>query len=376
MSFKEDLQRLAVQISERKNHVTNEEMTKQVLIIPFFQVLGYDVFNPLEVMPEYTADFGKKKGERVDYAICKDGNPIMFIEAKSVTENLGTHNSQLARYFNSSPDVKLALLTDGVTYKFFTDLNANNMMDENPFTVINITDLDLNDVEALSKFRKEHFETESLVRYAEDLIYTSNLNSKLKELFKNPPDDFIRYLIKDFSDTRITSNVIDRFRPIVKKSISSALLDIVSQGIFQQDVAATMEEKHEDIAEEQEATPANDAKIIETTEEELRSFEIIESILASNGRSVLELQHKDTLSYFGIQVRNTLNWFMRLFLSTTSKYLIVRLPLEDARAYAGDYSIESAPKGHGETSRIFIESVEDLHNLEGLILECYDRIVE
>jgi len=141
MSFREELQKLSVQIVERKKHITNEEMTKQSLIIPFLQVLGYDVFNPLEVKSEYISDFGKKKGEKVDYAVFKDNKPIIFIEAKAVTENIDTHSSQLARYFNATPEVKLAIITNGVEYRFYTDVDANNIMDENPFAVIDITDL-------------------------------------------------------------------------------------------------------------------------------------------------------------------------------------------------------------------------------------------
>lgn len=159
MSFREELQKLSVQVIERKKHITNEEMTKQAMIIPFLQVLGYDVFNPLEIKPEFTSDFGKKKGEKVDYAIFKDDKPIIFIEAKAVTDNLDTHDSQLSRYFNATPEVKLAIITNGVLYKFFTDIDSNNVMDENPFATVNITDLSANDIEVLSKFRKDAFET-------------------------------------------------------------------------------------------------------------------------------------------------------------------------------------------------------------------------
>ncbi len=377
MSFKDDLQKLAIQIIDRKIHITNEEMTKQSLIIPFIQVLGYDVFNPLEVRPEYTADFGKKKGEKVDYAIFKDDIPIMFIEAKAVDENLDIYDSQLARYFNSTPEVKLAILTDGVNYRFFTDLDTNNMMDENPFATVNITDLSLNDIEILTKFKKEYFEAESLVRYAEDLIYTSNLINKLRELFKNPSDDFIRYLIKDFSDSRITSNVIDRFRPIVKKSISNTLLDIVSKGIFQQEVATTDAEKPIlDSNGKPETEPTNkNVKEILTTEDEIKSFDIIKNVLESNGRDVSELQYKDTMSYFGIFTKNANSWFIRIYLETANKYIIARLSVDKSQALASNYKVEPAPKGHGEnSSRIYIESISDLNSLDKLILECYDEI--
>lgn len=376
MSFKEELQKLSVQVLERKKHITNEEMTKQVLIIPFLQVLGYDVFNPLEVKSEYISDFGKKKGEKVDYAIFKDGKPIIFIEAKAVNENLDTYDSQLARYFNATPEVKLAIIANGVLYKFFTDVDSNNIMDENPFAIINITDLSANDIEVLARFRKEAFETESLVKYAEDLIYTSNLNTKLKDLFKNPPDDFIRYLIKDFSDTRITSNVIERFRPIVKKSISNAILDIVSQGIFQQEAAPTEEEKPA-ITQPEEPLINGIKKQSATTEEEVKGFEMIKKILITGNRNISELQYKDTLNYFGIFTKNIFNWFIRLSLDSTNKYLIARLPVEIASQFTSGYKIESAPKGHGEnSSRIYIESLNDLQKLEKLILSSYDEVIK
>ena len=117
MAFKDDIQKLSVQVKERKEYITNEEMTKQALIIPFIQILGFDVFNPIEIRPEYSADFGIKKGEKVDYALFKENEPIIFIEAKSVNENLNNHDAQLARYFNSTKEVKLAILTNGVEYK-------------------------------------------------------------------------------------------------------------------------------------------------------------------------------------------------------------------------------------------------------------------
>ena len=268
MGFKEEIQRLSRQISERKAHISNEETTKHSLIIPFIQVLGYDVFDPLEVQPEYDADFGKKKGEKVDYAIFKNGRPIIFIEAKSVNDKLDNHNAQLSRYFNSTPEVKIAILTNGVQYKFFTDLNQNNVMDTSPFFEVKFEDLTESEIENLSQFRKDTFDSEGLVKYAEELIYMANLHKNLKELFKNPSDEFIRFLIKDFSGTRITSNVIDRFRPIVKKSISKALLDIVSQGLSQEVSPVTEDVIPVTPLEEHQATDNSDliGKLI-TTEE-------------------------------------------------------------------------------------------------------------
>lgn len=236
MGFKEDLQKLSIQINERRVDVNNEETTKQSLILPFFRVLGFDIHNPLEISPEYIADFGKKKGEKVDYVVFKDSVTIMFFEAKSVNERLVNHDAQLSRYFNSTQDVGFGIITNGIEYRFFTDLVSSNIMDDKPFLVVDMTNLKESDFEKLVKFKKELFDKESLVRYAEELVYTSALDDSIKELLKNPNDKFIKFLIKGFDISRITSNIIDKFRPIVKKSISNAVLDIVSKGLLQQEV--------------------------------------------------------------------------------------------------------------------------------------------
>lgn len=378
MSFKEALQKLSVQVSERKAHITNEEMTKQALIIPFFQALGYDVFNPLEVKSEYVSDFGKKKGEKVDYAIFKNDKPIIFVEAKAVTENPTSHDAQLARYFNATPEVKLAIITNGIIYNFFTDIDSNNIMDENPFASIDLTDLNTGDIEILEKFRKETFETESLVKYAEDLIYTSNLNNKLKKLFKNPSDEFIRYLIKDFSDSRITSNVIERFRPIVKKSIQNALLDMVSQGLSQSSLPEEIipeetpkKAKEEEPVIEVEVKPKRE---IVTTEDELKCYETIKRILLDAGKDVSELSYKDTSSYFAVFNKNILCWFIRINLDSQNKFIITRMPVDKAMQSSEGFNVEIAPKGLGE-SRIYINNADDFNKLKQLIIECFDDVV-
>lgn len=377
MNFKEELKRLSLQVSERQKHVSNEEMTKQALIIPFLQVLGYDVFNPLEVKPEYVADFGKKKAEKVDYAIFKNDVPIMFIEAKAVGEELGNHSAQLERYFNATPEVRVAIITNGIEYKFFTDLDKNNIMDENPFFKANITNISDSDIEILAQFTKERFETDTIVKYAEELIYTSNLNTKLRELFKNPPDEFIRYLIKDFSDTRITTNVVERFRPIVKKSISMAIVELVSQGLFQQnesnqEITEQSDENMNEIVAENE--PVKPKKQVITTEEEILCFDIVKKILSNAGRDISQLNNKDTTVYYVIYNKSITNWFLRIILDGTNKHVITKLPVDKAQELAKEFTVEQSPKGHGE-SRIYINSYEDLSRLPELIIECFDEVV-
>ncbi|GAA0857095.1 type I restriction endonuclease [Clostridium nitritogenes] len=376
MAFKDDLKKLSVQVKERMVHISNEEMTKQALIIPFVQMLGFDVFNPIEVRPEYCADFGKKKGEKVDYALFKDNEPIIFIEAKSVNENLNNHDAQLSRYFNSATEVKLAILTNGIEYRFFTDLNANNVMDDTPFLKINLLNLKGSDIENLNNLRKENFDKESLINYAEELVYTSTLNETLRNLFSNPSDEFIRFLVKDFSETRITSNVIERFRPLVKKAISNAVLEIVSKGLYQQEVSETKQEEIP-VVNDEEITEDNieesNKKGIVTTENELKGFEIVKSILQKNNRDISEVNYRDTTNYFSIYLKNTTKWIIRFNLDAGKKNVMTKLTLESAKESCPNYEVEQAPRSVGE-SRVYIKSIDDLHDLEKYIVDAYDFV--
>lgn len=380
MDFKAELRKLSVQVLERKSHIVNEEMTKQALIIPFLQKLGYDVFNPLEVRPEYVSDFGTKKGEKVDYAIFKNGFPIIFIEAKSVNEKLEKHSSQLYRYFNATPDVKIAMITNGVNYHFYTDLNQDNIMDNEPFFTFSMDNLTNTDLETIESFSKDQFDAEKLVKYAEELVYMSNLNSTLKELFRNPTDEFLRFLIKDFSSSRITSNVLDRFRPIVKKAINHTLLEMISEGLSPREAVAeaalTLAEPKNDLHNETMLEDLSPKRGIITTEDELKSFDLVKEILTEGKYNVEELKYKDTTNYFSIFNRVGTKWFLRVNMNTAEKQILTRLPVENAVKLCPDrFKVEPAPKGNGE-SRIIIQSVNDLKDLRNLIVNCFKEVQE
>lgn len=380
MGFKEELQKLSVQVNERMVHISNEETTKQSLIIPFIQVLGYDVFDPLEIKPEYVADFGKKRGEKVDYAIFKDGSPIIFVEAKSVNEKLSNHDAQLCRYFNAVTEVRIAIITNGTEYKFFTDLTADNVMDETPFLIVDLLNLRESDFETLLRFKKESFDKEFLVRYAEELVYTSTLDNSLKELFKNPDDEFIRYLIRDVSSSRITSSVIERFRPIVKKAISNAVIDIVSKGLYQQETESNTIVGKEDELEAIKAAGEPTANInstkraVVTSEDELNSFEYIKNVLSKADKDITNLNYKDTTAYFSIYVFNTTKWFLRLNIDGSIKNVITKLPLTEIETIVSEFKTELAPKSFGE-SRVIINSADDIKKLDQLIISCYEKLM-
>lgn len=163
MDFIDQLKQFSKRVESMKDSIQTEEATKTAIIMPFFAMLGYDVFNPQEFVPEFTADVGIKKGEKVDYAIIKEGEPVILIECKSIQENLDRHDSQLFRYFGTTT-AKFAILTNGLIYRFYTDLDSPNKMDDDPFLSINILDIRENQVPELKKFSKGVFDIDSIFR--------------------------------------------------------------------------------------------------------------------------------------------------------------------------------------------------------------------
>lgn len=165
MDLKDYLIQIADRITKTKESILTEEATKMSFIVPVISALGYDVYNPLEVVPEFTYDAGIKKGEKIDYAIHLDGRPIILVECKHCKENLEQHDSQLMRYFNVSK-ARFAILTNGIEYKFFTDFDDKNVMNSKPFLVINMLDLPDKDISHLKKFHKSHYDESNILSSA------------------------------------------------------------------------------------------------------------------------------------------------------------------------------------------------------------------
>ena len=118
MDFKDYIKELSNRVAKLKDQIATEEATKNAFIMPFIQMLGYDVFNPLEVVPELDCDLIKKKGEKIDYAIMKEDDPIMLFECKHWKQDLDLHSTQLQKYFVASK-AKFGVLTNGIIYRFY-----------------------------------------------------------------------------------------------------------------------------------------------------------------------------------------------------------------------------------------------------------------
>lgn len=347
MELKEKLTEFITRIEALKDTIETEEATKTSLIMPFFQMLGYDVFNPLEFVPEYTADVGIKKGEKVDYAIMIDGEPVIVIECKPCNTNIDKYTSQLFRYFGTTT-AKFAILTNGIEYKFFTDLEDTNKMDQSPFLSVNLLNLKERDIIELSKFSKGTLDIESILSSAENLKYSKLVKDWIEKEFTNPSADFIKLILNDIYDGLKTQKVVDNFTPIVKKVIQQYINDSMNEKLK---IALNNNEEQE--RQEANEEPQEKKSKINTTIEELESYAIIKSIL----RKVVNAErifYRDTQSYFGVLLDdNNRKWICRVHLDGVPYFTV--------------------PDENKNDVRYDIDTVDDLYNHADVIIEACKR---
>lgn len=317
MELQEKLYSLSERFKQLKENVQTEEATKQSMILPFFQALGYDVFNPLEFVPEFTADVGIKKGEKVDYAILSDSKPIILIEAKPCKDNLEKHASQLYRYFGTTT-AKFGILTNGLIYKFYSDLDEINKMDAKPFYTLDLEDLNEQSIQYLDSFIKDKLDIDNILANANDLKYIGLIKNAFKELLNSPTDDFIRLLLNmGVYDGIKNQKVVDKFKPITKKAMNQTINEKLSSKFKE-----TLSETDTEIESESVVEDIDEDKII-TTLDELNAFAIVKSILRKHV-DVKRIAYKDTESYFGVLLDgNTRKWIIRINLNSKNNHIII-----------------------------------------------------
>jgi len=323
MDFIDQIKQFAKRVESLKDTIQTEEATKTSLIMPFFAMLGYDVFNPMEFSPEYTADVGIKKGEKVDYAILNDGSPIILIEAKWVGEALEKHDSQLFRYFGTS-SAKFGILTNGIVYRFFTDLEEPNKMDEMPFLEINMLDLKETLIPELKKFHKSTFDVDEIINVASELKYSNEFKQVFSSELQNPSDEFVKLFMARIYKGMKTQSIIEKFRPVLKKSLNQYISELMNDKIkaaLNSDSHVESTDKPSDSIEEPVAENSR-SKII-TTQDELEAYFVIKNILKDHV-PVEDIVYKDTESYFGVLYKNNVRkWICRLILKPGFKVLIM-----------------------------------------------------
>ena len=299
MDFKDAIKQLSSRIEVLKANLPTEEATKNALIMPFISALGYDVFNPLEVLPEMSCDIGTKKGEKIDYAILKDGEPIILIECKHWQQDLNLHDNQLLRYFNVSK-AKFGVLTNGIIYRFYTDLEEPNIMDKKPFLEVNLLDLKDAQVDELKKFHRSYFNVETILSSASELKYTGEIKAILSKEFSAPSPEFVKFIGKKVYDGMFTPKAIEQFTSLVKRAFGSFVNDLISDRLsaaIKEEDATTGNISETAIAQPEEVSET-ESKII-TTEEELEGFYIVKSMLRST-LPAERITYRDAQSYFAI----------------------------------------------------------------------------
>lgn len=321
MDFKDQIKILGEKVGKLKSQVNTEEATKNAFIMPFIQELGYDVFNPFEVTPELVADIGIKQGEKIDYAIMQNGEPIILIECKHHAAPLNVNNaSQLFRYFHTTK-AKFSILTNGIEYRFYTDLVETNKMDEKPFFAFNITDMKDNQIEELKKFHKAYYDFENIVNTASDLKYTFELKKLIDSEFTNPSPEFVKLFAKQVYPSVITAKVLEQFTNLTKKSLQQYISDQITDRLksaLTKEVEVTKEQDAA-IAETEKPDPSG----IITTPEELEGFMIVKTILRQK-IPVSRIAYRDAQSYFAILLDdNNRKTICRLYFNGIKKYIAI-----------------------------------------------------
>lgn len=343
MDFEENLQALASKIEQQRAFIETEEATKTAFILPFIQsVLGYDVFNPTEVIPEFTADVGTKRGEKVDYAITKDGSVQILIECKKIGDELNVnHASQLYRYFGVTT-AKIAVLTNGQVYKFYTDLESPNRMDEKPFLVLDICDIDDHAVPELKKITKPAFDVDSIVSAAGELKYVGQIRRIIAQQLKEPDEEFIRFFIARVYEGPITQRVREQFAPLTLKAIKQYLNDQINERLKNAiSPRPTIEMKPDSHQEADAEQVREDDDGIITTVDEIEGFNIVKAIVRSSV-DVARIAARDTKSYFGV------------LLDDNNRKPICRLHFNRAQKYIGLFDDEKKEVRHP------IDSLDDI----------------
>ena len=310
MEFGEKIEQLKERAINIRESLSTEEATKNALVMPFLNMLGYDVFNPLEVVPEYVADSRFKKDEKVDYAIIKDGKPIILIECKKIDNDkldVKKHAGQLFKYFTASK-AKFIILTNGIVYKFFSDIDETNVLDKEPFFVFNITDFKQAQLETLFEFCKDKFDVDKAYSNAGDLKYIKQFELVIESEYRSPSDDFVRYLLdkSGIYDGVKTAKVIDKHKKTTVEAFNLFMSKVMKTSL--------------DFSLNKQVEDKEKSQVV-TTVEELEGYAIVKSIL--NGDIDVErVVYRDNASYFNVilddNIRKTI---CRLYFNRSKKYI-------------------------------------------------------
>lgn len=358
MAFEDEILEFAKEIPAKLEHIDTEETTKIALITPFLRLMGYDTTNPAEVRAEYTADVGSKKGEKVDFAILENGEPIIFIECKPANNDLNTDNiSQLFRYV-AITDVQIGLLTNGIEYKFFTT-GDDNKMDEKPFLDIDILNLTKKDIKELEKFAKPNFNVDEVVSRADNLKYRNLIKKTLLSEFEEPSEEFVIAIARQVYDGILTPNVKERFGTLIAVAVNEIIGEKINRSL--KDAIANNEEEQEDNLDEE----IDIENGIITTDTEKEGYFIIRSIAS-------EVINPDMVA-----IRDRKHYCNILY-DNNQRYPIVRFYFNNEEHLRVEFydKITLTKNGGKKGEKVDIENVSELYNYKERILSVINEYLE
>jgi hypothetical protein len=331
----------------------NEQATKQSLIGPLFTLLGYDLTDPRECIPEYRADFGRDRSVKpVDWAFVQNGRPIFFVEAKEASRKLVGYDEQLHDYFGKVPEVKLGILTNGIQWRFFTDVTNENVMDTEPFLKWDLFSDEPPPLDFLTLLQKSQFNSQLIRTFAKQKRDQNLLLSEISRLLE-PSSDFVRLAVSNLETRKLTENVVESWKPV----LAAALQEWVKQTMLSMALDPTLRRD-----DQQEG-----ASRIETTPEELEGFATVQRLLGQER----PVAHEDTISYFKIHLKERYTWVMcRLYFGKKRPTIWVPLAIEDAQPLASQFPMMSPQQGWTSVS---LDSPKDLESLGDLLRRAYDQ---
>ena len=323
MDFVDKIRELAGRIQKQLPHIQTEEATKNALIMPFISALGYDVFDPAEVTPELNADVGLKKGEKVDYAILRDGVPTILFECKWHGADLNKeHASQLYRYF-SVTEARFGVLTNGISYRFYTDLEAPNKMDAKNFFEFNMLDIRDQDIEELKKFTKSAYDLNGILTTASDLKYSREIQRIMAEQLQQPSEEFVKFFTGQVYNGRVTPAIREQFTQITRRALKRFINDQINERLKSAlggdtQLTATEEQETASLPPE-ESKSAREQLSIVTTEDEMQAYYIVKAVLYETVKSE-RIVMRDVQSYCGVLLDdNNRKPICRLYFNSSQK---------------------------------------------------------
>lgn len=368
--FKERITKHAEHVKSVNSHCSTEETTKQALILPLLDSLGFSPYDPTKVKAEFGANLpGVKANDRVDYALFVAGKPVMYIEAKSCTEKLTNHTGQLARYYAATPEVSVSAVTNGIEWRFFSDQKHTNIMDATPFLIVNFASLGDNDFEKLSRFRFDKFNPDGLRSFAEEQTLLDSFTTIIESCLRDPDAEFVKFVAgRSEINSRMSIKQIELYTPIVKQAVADSISRVVVGGLSAPTAAAIVVEQIFDlVSEEMNIVDPENPKIV-TTPAERKVLSYLQVILEGKVEAS-ELVGKDTESYYAVCYQGKSNrWLLRYSGDKSNPDVLFNIPMTAERTtQAARSGLKVQPN-----NTIALAKPEHLMKLSGIIFDALE----